>query len=332
MPLATSFNSISSISKSSLNNVNIEVISGASSSSATYSRVWNYRYLRGGGLTGTFHIYGTGAFDIVLLGGGGAGGGRVSSNIPRAGGGGGAGGFVTINDLSISNGYAYAEATTGSGGVGAIGTRVSGGDTTVTFYTDSTKETIIQTITAPGGGGGGYATSVRGDRIVGGSQGSNGGGGGVTLPFAGGTVSGSHSGYDFLNIDSNYRDFSTGYTINSGLNGGQGGYSTNQATTPYAAGGGGGGLWDGTSFGSTFTMKPYPGTFISDSNYLYPIFGAEVIVAAGGEGAKSLSNYSGETTPGYGNGGGGRGGNSGVTTSGAGLNGTGGAFAFIYAR
>jgi hypothetical protein len=322
MPLVTSFNSISSISKSAQNSVNIV---GGSNASATYNgKVYNYRRLLGAQTT-TFEIYGSGFFDMFLLGGGGAGGGVQSVNRSRAGGGGGGGGCYILNNVSIANGYAYAEVIVGAGGVSSSSSRVSGGNTVVTFYTDSTKTTTIASVTAYGGGGGGVApftSNPGGATSIGSGQGNLAAGAGVTCTTTGSITSNISSPFYFTSSPGTYRDFSISISLQTSTR--QGGRST--AGFVNAFGGGGGGL------GSANERLGYDFNSVVSGDFTYPIFGAETYICNGGDGGISTSPGIANSVAGYGNGGGGLGRANTNTASGVGGNGTDGAFAFIYER
>ena len=118
--------------------------------------------------------------DYVVVAGGGGGGVGTDWDNNSNGGGGGAGGYLTQTNVSVSAGVSYT-ITVGNGGVGAIANG-SGINATATTGTQGGNSSIsgsgFTTVTAVGGGYGGYYTPTSGIQN-GGNGGSGGGAGGA---------------------------------------------------------------------------------------------------------------------------------------------------------
>ncbi|MBI3335791.1 MAG: hypothetical protein HY001_04835 [Candidatus Portnoybacteria bacterium] len=177
--------------------------------------------------SGTFTPNGAGTVEYLVVGGGG-GGGSLSENSVGAGGG-GAGGFRTATGFAVTA-QAYT-ITVGAGGSGAQ-TPTNGSDS------------VFGTITATGGGRGGYRAS--GAYTSGGNGGS--GGGGISTSATPGGTGTSGQGFGGGNGNSGNAGGGGGGAgavgTNSSTNAGDGGAgiasSISGASVTYAGGGGGG--------------------------------------------------------------------------------------------
>ena len=165
--------------------------------------------------------------QYLLVGGGGAGGGAANG-----GAGGGAGGVTYGNNLSLASGTTY-NVTIGLGGTITSAVGNNGGNTS-----------IVNVLTAFGGGGGGSGQA--GDGTSGGS-----GGGSATLTTAAGTLGQGNAGGSGVDYSPNYYANAGGgggaggvggnATASRGGTGGVGGYYSIQYYSGYYGGGGGGG-------------------------------------------------------------------------------------------
>jgi hypothetical protein len=250
--------------------------------------------------TYVYHVFkGSGTFtparaltaEVLTVAGGGGGGG--ARNGDAGAGGGGAGGLLYHSSKSLTSGTAYT-VTVGAGGVG--------GANDLSNYTAGTNgsNSVFDTMTANGGGGGGQS---RGNGLAGGSGGGSGSEGGISGGTANQGTSGGATGYG------NNGGTGTGSGNAGGAGGGGAGAAGTSGVNSTSAGAGGNGLntWS--------TWATVTGT--GDSGYY----------AGGGSGG----SYSTRTTPAGGLGGGGRGGNntgsqkatSGMTNTGGGGGGAG---------
>lgn len=147
--------------------------------------------------SGTFTPSASLSTDVLVVAGGGGGG-------SAAGGGGGAGGLLIQSGRSCSSGTPYT-VTVGAGGAGSAGDGGSG---------STGANSVFDTITANGGGGGTHN--------VGGLNGGSGGGAGYGGSWSGGTTTQGNSGG------------ATGYGFAGGGN------ARTTGGSPYQSGGGGG--------------------------------------------------------------------------------------------
>jgi hypothetical protein len=235
--------------------------------------------------------------DLLLVGGGGTGG--IVSNV--RGSGGGAGGLIYIPNYPITIGSTYA-ITIGAGGASANGTVAAKGS-------DSVLSGSNATLTALGGGSGGYNDNT--------NNGTSGGsGGGQWYPgYTGAAATQPANTYDGL---STYNGTGWG---NKGGNSG--------AAQPYGSGGGGAG-----AAGGNFDSVSGP---VGGIGKQYDISGTATYYAGGG-GAAGYPPYGGYAGYSGGLGGGGTGANDAYSTAsnatpntggGGGAGGNGGSGVFI---
>ena len=185
---------------------------------------------------------GVNSIEVLVVAGGGGGGGGFNSWA--GGGGGGAGGLIYRNNYAVTPSTSYA-VTVGAGGAGQIGS-------TSPRYGFSGGNSVFDTLTAIGGGGGNSWNSSTGSTAPAG--GSGGGGQNSSGPFTGalgtagqGNNGGNGMAYTNTNASSAGGGGGAGSpggepATNQGGGGGEGIRSSISGTlSVYAAGGGGGG-------------------------------------------------------------------------------------------